>query len=98
MEARLFQHVRPTLRGVNIFKMPDGTYLTDQQPQQLSNPDPASHLNDAVTPVLTYYGGHIYLVDDIETAALTTAGFGAYLTIITTGMYDTALYDTAVYG
>jgi hypothetical protein len=80
VEEHLFRHVRPLSRGVNVFKMPAGTYLTDQQPRQLSNPDPANHTDDAVTPVITYYGGHSYTVDANEAAALSAAGFSANLT------------------
>ena len=83
--ALLFRHVAPMQRGVNIWKMPDGTYLVDQQPQKLSNADPDNHAEDAVTPVITYYGGHVYQVSDAEAAALTTAGLGAYLSAAMTG-------------
>ena len=75
----LYRHVRPLEQGLNLWKMPDGSYLLDQQPRHLSNPDPVNHADDANTPVLTYYGGHIYQVSDAEAAALTAAGYGAYL-------------------
>jgi hypothetical protein len=80
LQLALYRHVRPIAQGLNIWKMPDGTYLLDQQPQQLSNPDPARHDDDATTPVITYYGGHVYTVSTAEAAALTAAGYGAYLT------------------
>jgi hypothetical protein len=68
------------MAGQNVWKMPDGTYLLDQQPIQLSNPDPANHDDDANTPVMTYYGGHTYQVSDDEADALTAAGFGDNIT------------------
>lgn len=79
VQFALFRYVHPVAQGLNVWKMPDGSYLLDQQPQQLSNPDPVNHANDAVTPVITYYGGHTYQVTDAEAAALTAAGFGANL-------------------
>lgn len=60
-------------RGVNIFKYDDGTYAqTDAYP----------HIIDGVgkTVVTAYTGGHSYTVTASEAAALTAAGFGAYLT------------------
>ena len=76
----LYSRLRTPLRGQNVYKMPDGTYLLDIQPQYLSNPDPLNSANDPSAPVITYYGGHSYVVDATEAAALTAAGFGAYLT------------------
>ena len=75
----LFRHVRGVDQAVTVWKMPDGSYRTDQQPQQLSNPDPLRHDNDAETPVFTYYGGHTYQVSDAEAALLSAAGFSANL-------------------
>ena len=54
-------------RSANVFKLNDGTY-TETQPYDLS------------TVAVTYYGGHSYDVSAAEAAALTAAGYGAYLT------------------
>lgn len=79
LARRLFMHVRPMAQGLNLYKLADGTYLLDAQPSNLSNPDPDRHEWDTGVPVVTYYGGHTYVVDDVEAAALTAAGYGAYL-------------------
>jgi hypothetical protein len=64
--ARLFSYYPVHRVGRNIYKYADGTYTTV---------DPTGDL----APVVTYYGGHIYTVDDVEAAALAAAGFGANL-------------------
>ena len=79
LARRLFSHLHPIAQGVNVFKMPDGTYLTDMQPGNLSNPDPSRHEWDASAPAVTYYGGHVYTITDAEASALTVAGFGSYI-------------------
>jgi hypothetical protein len=78
LQARLFRFYVAGTRGRNVFKMPDGSY-TEAQPQQLSNPDPINTASNAVTPAVTYYGGHSYTVTTVEAAALTAAGYGAYI-------------------
>ena len=79
LQFALFRHFAPTYQGENLFKMADGTYQLDAQPQLLSNPDPVRADLDLISPVITYYGGHSYTVTDTEAAALTAAGYGAYL-------------------
>ena len=61
------RHYAALPRGRNIFKLSDGTYVENE---------PA----DNSTVVITYYGGHDHEVDATEAAALTTAGYGAYIT------------------
>jgi len=64
---RLGGRIEPSPRGRNIFLLTNGTY-TDDQPSSL----------DMVAKV--YYGGHDNEVDAAEVAALTAAGYGAYIT------------------
>lgn len=94
VQYALWRHVRPMAQGLNLFKMSDGTYLLDQQPSNLSNPDPVRADWDVNVPVFTYYGGHIYTISDAEAAALTAAGYGAYVTPLG---YGFARYGTGVY-
>ena len=61
------RHYAALPRGRNIFKLSDGTYVENE---------PA----DNSTVVITYYGGHDHEVDATEVAALTSAGYGAYIT------------------
>ena len=61
----LFRHVTPSLRGRNVWKKTDGTF-TEVQPD-----------NEDIDTV--YYGGHILTITDAEAAALTAAGYGAYI-------------------
>ena len=64
---RLGSRIEASPRGRNIFLLTNGTY-TDDQPSSL----------DMVAKV--YYGGHDNEVDAAEVAALTAAGYGAYIT------------------
>jgi hypothetical protein len=60
-------------RGLNVMKYTDGTYeTTDSYP----------YVIDGVGKVvaIAYTGGHSYTVTVAEAAALTAAGYGAYLT------------------
>jgi hypothetical protein len=63
---RLGGRIEASARGRNIFLLTNGTY-TDDQPSSLS----------MVSKV--YYGGHDNEVDAAEVAALTAAGYGAYI-------------------
>ena len=63
---RLGGRIDPSPRGRNTFLLTNGTY-TDDQPSSLS----------MVSKV--YYGGHENEVDAAEVAALTAAGYGAYI-------------------
>jgi hypothetical protein len=65
IETRLFSRVVPSPRGVNIWKLNDGSY-TEFEPLEGEF-------------VFVYYGGHIYDVDDLEVASLTGAGYGDYI-------------------
>lgn len=64
-ETSLFSRVVPSARGINIWKLFDGTY---------TELEPAFGLFEFV-----YYGGHIYEINDAEVAALTAAGYGDYI-------------------
>lgn len=56
-----WRHYAPGLRGINVWKLLDGTYTEDE-------PDP-----DLVA--IVYLGAHTYTVDAAEAAALTAAGY-----------------------
>lgn len=62
----LLRWYSPLERGVTVFLLNDGTF-TQQQPP------------DDVGVAHTYHGGHEHPVTAAEAAALTTAGYGAYL-------------------
>jgi hypothetical protein len=64
---RLFRFFAPTARGRNVFLLTDGTF-TENEPA------------DFLTIATTYYGGHIHSITAAESAALTAAGYGAYIT------------------
>lgn len=77
---RLRGYYKPTPVGVNVWKLPDGTY-TQVQPYPLITPDqvrngevPINGISTA-TYVLVYLGAHTYEVSDAEAAALTAAGY-----------------------
>jgi hypothetical protein len=92
---RLMQYFPVGPRGVNVYKMADGTYLRDDVTGVWpTTPDvPNNALNwtwgtGASAPIVTpianpvvyvYYGGHSYQVDDVEAARLTNAGYGENL-------------------
>ena len=63
---RLGGRIEASQRGRNIFLLTNGTY-TDNQPSSLT----------MVSKV--YYGGHDNEIDAAEVAALTAAGYGAYI-------------------
>lgn len=54
-------------RGVNVFKLTDGTY-TESQPA------------DSTTVAVTYHGAHSHTVTAAEATLLTAAGYGANIT------------------
>jgi len=58
-------------RGVNVFKLTDGTY-TEQQP--FTN---APFTSGWELVAFVYYGGHSYEISDAEAALLIAAGYGA---------------------
>jgi hypothetical protein len=65
-ENRLFRFFAPLPRGVNVYKLTDGTYTEADQ-------------SDATAYTVLYHGGHSHEVTAAEAAALTAAGYGAYL-------------------
>ena len=75
---RLMRHFPPRVGGRNLYKYADGSYDTVQRIPSIVNEStpPASQ-----TVVHIYYGGHTgEEVSTAEAAALTAAGYGAYLT------------------
>jgi hypothetical protein len=54
-------------RGRNVFLLTDGTF-TENEPADFS------------TIATTYHGGHSHSITAAESAALTAAGYGAYIT------------------
>lgn len=63
----LLRYYSPGPRGVNVWKLVDGSY-TETQP------------SDASLVAYLYHGAHLHPVDDAEAAALTAAGYGANIT------------------
>jgi hypothetical protein len=61
------KHVALSPRGRNVFLLTNGN-ITENQP------------SDATTVSKIYYGGHATEVTAEEVAALTAAGYGAYIT------------------
>lgn len=55
--------------GVTVVKTTSGTYRQERV-----------HRSDADDIAIVYPGGHVSLVDDEEAAALTSAGYGSFLT------------------
>lgn len=79
--ARLYRHMQARPIGYAVFKRSDGTYYQTAGPTQADETNAvANNVPGAKGNIAEYLGGHSYLVDDTEAAALTTAGFGAYLT------------------
>lgn len=80
-QRRLFGNYSPHARGLNIWKLPNGSYSQDQ-PYPLVTPQDAQDgilpqgQAIAVTYLLVYYGGHSYVVTEAEKAALVAAGYG----------------------
>lgn len=62
----LFRHYQNLPRGRNIYRLSDGTYIEN---------DPY----DTADVTRTYYGGHVYEINETEVAELTAAGYGAYI-------------------
>lgn len=57
----------PMPRGVNVFKLLDGTY-TETQPMTMAE------------IAVWYHGGHSHTVSTAEAAALSAAGYAAFIT------------------
>jgi hypothetical protein len=92
---RLMAYFQPYPRGVNVYKMADGTYMRDDL--QVIWPATPEVPNDCIASswgfsgapiivgidnpvVLVYYSAHSYPIDQAEADALTAAGYGAYIT------------------
>lgn len=65
VEERLFSRITPSPRGINLFKLNDGTF-TEIEPAFGEY-------------VFVYYGGHVYDVTPQEQADLIAAGYGDYI-------------------
>lgn len=63
--SRLFRHAQPTLAGVNVYKLLDGTYTEVEQRNPVAK---------------TYWGGSLNFVSAEEKADLVAAGYGEYVT------------------
>lgn len=68
---RLFEFFQKLSQGVTVYKI-GSVYYEDPYPDS----------DVLATASEVYYGGHIYTVSNTVAAALTTAGYGAYLTLI----------------
>lgn len=63
----LWSHVAPLKRGIDVYKLTDGTY-TETLP------------SDRTTIAIWYHGGHQHVIDAAEETALIAAGYSANLT------------------
>lgn len=77
MSQRLFRYYRARPAGKTIYKLADGSYTESQPGTYL---DASVYPADEATVLVTYLGGHSYNVTAAEAAALTTAGYGSYIT------------------
>lgn len=64
--TRLGRHLAPIPRGRNVYLLTNGTF-TEEQPV------------DDATVAKTYHGGHVHDITEAEAAALTAAGYAAYI-------------------
>lgn len=75
-------------QGISVLKQHDGSYLQTAFPTT-DNIDAA---------LITYLGGHEYVVDAAEAAALTAAGYGGELEISGASGYGIGAYGVGPYG
>lgn len=68
LALRLFRYFGPYTRGRSVLKIA-GVYSTWDYPSDL----------DIAAASEVYLGGHVYIVTDSVAAALTAAGYGAYI-------------------
>lgn len=82
---RLFRRVGVP-QAISVLKF-DAAYQQVREPtsEQIEQADRA------------YLGGHVYLIDDAEAAALTTAGYGGYVTEVSDA-YGWGSYGSGIYG
>lgn len=66
---RLFRHFKSRARGRTVLKSTLGVYTTVDTPSQ----------DQIDAAAVCYLGGHVYPVSAAEASALTTAGYGAYI-------------------
>lgn len=69
LARRLFRHFGSNPRGRTVLKSPAGVYTTVDNPSQ----------DQIDAAAVTYMGGHVYFVSVAEAAALTAAGYGAWI-------------------
>jgi hypothetical protein len=62
----LLRKLTPMPRGRNVYLKTDGTFTESQPPDDDIN--------------IVYHGGHQHTITATESAALTTAGYGNYIT------------------
>ena len=109
---RLMRYYPSRFRGVNVFKMSDGTYARDDMAPGEPYPATDQPVNGVIasswyngTATITplnnphvlhiYYGGHCETVSDAEATALDEAGYGLYITGLTT--YSSEVYSSGSY-
>lgn len=68
--VRLIDIAVKIYHGYTVLKAKDGSYSQVTYPTS----------DDLAAAAAAYLGGHVYPVSDAEAAALTAAGYGAYLT------------------
>jgi hypothetical protein len=110
--SRLMRYFPRTLRGVNVYKLSDGTYPRDDvrgvwptapivPNDALSSTWGVGSLAPIIVPIdpevlFVYYGGHSWPVDDGEAQLLTDAGFGPNL--VQTFGFGHSSYGGGMYG
>lgn len=75
---RLFRHFGLRQRGINIWKLVDGTFTIEQPYPLVSVEDARTQtVNEPATYIEVFFGGHIYTDISLEDAnGLSDAGFG----------------------
>jgi hypothetical protein len=86
IEWRLWRFYAPTLRGKNVFRLTDGSFV-EIQPGDMS------------TVSRVFYGGHDNYVTDVEADALIAAGYTVSAGVFEVGSsYSSTLGSDAVLG
>jgi hypothetical protein len=86
IEWRLWRFYAPTLRGINVYRLNDGTFV-EVQPRDMS------------TVSRMFFGGHHNYVTDVEADALVAAGYTVLPGVFEVGSsYSSTLGSDAVLG